>query len=206
MTQLDPNTRYTLTGLTFKQSRVIADALELVMRLGLGQLEYLMDFVRFGGVTSKTGEPLPYATLDEGDALVRQLKRRLTDYDDGASKGISNVHTPADAKVAFELYKAIRHRLAWDQTPIEGRDFRGVHHSDPYLLRYTDEPKVSLVQEGPKASPLDQLPAGCFLGERDGRWTVAQPADGAWNVVGEGVDAASAVAKARATLGLGELV
>ncbi|VTU42587.1 MULTISPECIES: hypothetical protein [unclassified Variovorax] len=199
MTQLDANLRYSLIGLSQKQSHVLADALELVGRLGMGQLEYLMEFVRYGGITSQKGEPLANGALLEGDKLVEQLKAVLTGYTLGGSKSIGSESTPTDAKIAFELYKAIRHRLSWVHTPEGGH---GVHFTDPYLLKHTAEPKVALVPEGPAASSLDQLPPGCFVGERDGRWTVVQPTDSTWAVIAEARDAATAVANARIKLGL----
>ena len=189
---------YALQGLSQKQAFVIAEALELVARLGTGQLHYLMEFVRFGGVTTREGQPIDIETLRAGDELVSRLKGLLTGFPDSASKGIGGETVPRDAQIAWEMRKAIRHCLAWDLNP--GVRPLGVDYDDPYLLKYSKEPKVELTRQGPRASALNGLPEGCFLGLRNGRWTVAQPGQGAWLVLAAASTPQTAIVRAKAKL------
>jgi hypothetical protein len=196
----DIGRRYNLVGLSEKQAEVLSDAAEFLCRVGMGQLDAVMNMARFGGITGKAGEPIGFDQLDEGDRLVNQLQLVLTGYPSNASKGIGNEHTPAAAKIAFELHKALRHRLAWDRNPQGGH---GVHFDDPYsLLRYSSEPEAWLTQDKPAIPLHDELPEGCFLGRQGSTWrvVVAEDREVPWLVVGEAHDPATAVAKAKAYL------
>lgn len=202
MSNEDTQVRYNLEGLSPKQAQVVTDALELVMRIGMGQLEYLMEFIRFGGMLGPNGTPLDLDLLDKGDKIMEQLKPLLTGFPMNASKGIGNAKLPPATPIAYEIFKVVRHTLAWDRNPEGGM---GVHFDDPYFLKYSSEPKVAMTKQGPQTAPPDQLPVGCFLGrpgpEHDGKWAVIQ-ADprGGWMVVAEAESAATAVAKAKAKL------
>ncbi|MNR71425.1 hypothetical protein D3C71_20400 [compost metagenome] len=141
MTDTSLDARYSLTNLSQAQAHVLCQALELLARLGLSQLEYLMEFVRMGGITGPDGKPIGLERVEQADGMVDTLKLLLCEYGGGASKGIGSPTTPKNAQVAWELFKVIRHRLAAER-PSDG--IGGVYSQDPYLVKYTQEPAVTL--------------------------------------------------------------
>jgi len=192
--------RYSLDGLSPSQAGFISEALELATRLGLGQIDYLLEYIKYGGVTDEEGKLLPFEKIAEAGHLVSQLRRVLTGFDPGRSKGIGSPAVPAKAAAAYEIGKVIRHRLAWDRNPRGGI---GVDYDDPYLLKYTDEPRVALNRaDASGQAPHEQLPPGCYLGPAKGGWSVIRHDGEEWVQVSVAPHAAAAVAQAREKLGL----
>lgn len=100
------------------------ESLELFTRLGIGQLEEVRQSVRM----PDPGQPFPHDKLNRLDVLVAEFKRDATGMSQHASFGIYNPKVPDVVTQAWALMGAIRHRLAWDQTP-EGS--MGVWHDEP---------------------------------------------------------------------------
>lgn len=133
---------YELSPLTAEQARVLAAALELYARIGMGQIEHLLEEIRFSGlVTRPDGAPVPAKDIERAEALVYQVKQVLTQFAPNTSKGIAGPATPRVAQIAYEMYKAIRHRLAWDRNPQGGL---GVDFDDPHALLCSGQPPVTL--------------------------------------------------------------
>lgn len=139
---------YALRGLSEKQAQVLADSLELLSRLSLGQLEYVAELARFGDITGKDGKVASPESVREAEAHLQAAKLLLTGYSASASKSIGGetVHT---GNIAWEMRKVIRHQLAWDRAPEGGH---GVDFGDPCLLHYSTEPHVRLELEQPTAA------------------------------------------------------
>jgi hypothetical protein len=127
-----PKTEYHL-GLNADHARVIAAALDMYTRIGLGQLETILEhpgvFARLGGGT--TARP-------DAEYLIGQLKARLFGFAPNANHGIRNPAVVDVARQAYDIRCVIRHRLAWDRAgnPPE-RDWStmlGVDFDDPSHL------------------------------------------------------------------------
>ena len=98
---------------THAQARIINDALDLYVRMGLGQLEELEHLARF--------DAIPFgpqgATKDQMDALsdlrekLKQAKSGLG-YDPGGHWSISSPQVPLSAKRAYLLLKVFAKALA----------------------------------------------------------------------------------------------
>ena len=94
---------YTLT-LNEGQARLISKATELLARLHMGQFDHL-DFAL------NPAERFP-------DSLCYAMKAIMFPELDGPTfYSISNEKLPDEARVAYDLHRVIRHRLAWDNHP-----------------------------------------------------------------------------------------
>src|SRR4051794_26921334 len=49
--------------------------------------------------------------------LIHSIKLRLTGFEPNTDWGIANPNTPDRAKIAHDIQKVVRHRLAWDRNP-----------------------------------------------------------------------------------------
>ena len=127
---------------------MLADSLELLSRLSLGQFEYIADMARFGNITDRDGNVASPERLRDAEALLQSAKLLLTGYSPSASKSIGGETVPT-GNIAWEMRKVIRHQLAWDRTPEGGH---GVDFRDPHLLHYSAEPHVRLELEQPTAA------------------------------------------------------
>lgn len=146
---------YWLGPLDAEQVRVASDALDFYARILIGQFGEITDLARYGVLTDAEGKPATLAQLEVTEALLNEVKRRLTGFPSNASKGIGGQHTPAQAQHAFLLRKVIRHRLALERKP-DGGPLDGVDFDDPYLVRYTPERhRVELTQASPGDSPQE---------------------------------------------------
>lgn len=123
---------------THAQARIIKDALDLYVRMGMGQLEEIEHLARFDATPFG---PQRYAkdrleSLNELSDLLRQAKYSLG-YAHGGHWAISAPEVPLSAKRAYALMKVLAKALA------EARNlnpsFRGVDY-DGVTLRYTDDP------------------------------------------------------------------
>lgn len=119
----------------------VRESLELYTRLGIGQLEELRQEVSF----EEPGGAFPHEKLDKLDGLVAGFKRCVTGMSPHASFGIYNPKVPAHVSKAWALMRALRHRIAWDQTP-SGR--LGVWHDEP-LLNEDSLPGLSVLSDTP---------------------------------------------------------
>ena len=151
--QKEAGRTYALRGLSETQAQILSKSLELFSRLSIGQLDMVLDLARLGDITNRDGQAAPAECLSEAEDLVNTAKFLLTGYHPNASKGIGGEHTPR-ANIAWEMHKAIRHRLAWDRSPEGGN---GVYFYDPHSPKYSEEPNVILEHEPVAPAAADQL-------------------------------------------------
>lgn len=113
-------TAYRLT-INEKQADLIVRALEFYERVGgLGQLEVVTEPWIFRCGADK---------LEDARRALAQAKSYLTGFGHGASYGIYSPEVPDEHRVAYDLQQVIRHRLAWDRTPLGGM---GVWFDEPH--------------------------------------------------------------------------
>ncbi|MBC8740422.1 hypothetical protein F6X40_27580 [Paraburkholderia sp. UCT31] len=102
-------------------------AFELYARVGLGQLDMLVDLVRMD-VVVRAGIPESnderYERVEVLQAKVDDMKRLFTGHSPNASYGIHSEHVHGSVKRVWDLYKVVAHTRAWEHQP-EGGD--GVH-------------------------------------------------------------------------------
>lgn len=123
---------YTLT-LNAEQARVLQDACELLARCHMGQFDHAVYRVN------------PMADRKLYDPICYELKQavfpELAAY--GSYYDITSDKRPDEARVAFDLYSLIRHRLSWDA-------LGGKQPQDRYLTcyrgpyHYSQQPKAKI--------------------------------------------------------------
>ena len=123
-------TKYTIT-VTENQARLIAQALDLVSRLQMGQWSEFIDW-------------LPHQRQFCRHNLREQIQPIMSEHFRktkpegcqyaidgwGGHYGVYSEFIPDTARVAWDLQKVIEHRLAWDRQPEGGFtvDFDGPRH------------------------------------------------------------------------------
>ena len=135
--------RYTLT-VNAEQARVLQEACELLARCHIGQFEHAVQAVE------------PMAERDEYDPLCTALKRvtfpKLGFC--GSYYGITSQDRPDEARVAWDLYSLVRHRLSWDRrTPEDDVDPLSrmmVQYDEPTTL--SQQPRAAI---DTAACPID---------------------------------------------------
>lgn len=141
--------------LTIDQAAAISEACEVLTRLGIGQIEYVAEMVRFDALR-------PYTTAKEPDrgwsdpdrceridALCYAIKRELRMPVNG-SRGIGHPHNPMQVRRAYEMKKVIDKVLAEHRDP--NPSFRNVNY-DGLGPRYTSDPAPqAVVSEAPSLS------------------------------------------------------
>lgn len=113
--------RYTLE-ITEHQAQTLVDALDLYSRIGLGQFLEVADvYVHAHDVSQEEREELEIR-LTQAKAAVGHPRN--------GSFGIHSREVPDAFRVAWDLQKVIRHRLAVDRDPT-GTPWRGVSYDEP---------------------------------------------------------------------------
>lgn len=122
---------YTLT-LTEQQARVLSEACEIMARLGMGQVGDALDQV-------PRVQPIDWSRWHDDVRAVEAILRTHTGMARGQYRGIWQA---ADrARVAWDLYAVIRHRLAWDRAIAEGIVASGGARIWPSMFQtHFDEP------------------------------------------------------------------
>ncbi len=133
--------------ITIPQARAMADALEMYMRLGLGQVHMVAEMVADGSIPIKAGS-LKIPEMDvihDVAALCNEIRRELG-FQSGESYGVGNRAVSDKAHRAYEIEKVIKKALALHDNP--NPTFRGVDY-DGLSLRYTDDPlPACVIEEG----------------------------------------------------------
>jgi hypothetical protein len=147
--------------LTEAQMRVISDALELYMRIRLGQIETVVDpwmFAKRGD-----GRPQTAELLHEARRQLESVKEVLTGFSPTASWGIRAEEVPDVARVASDLRDVIRHHLAWERSPEGGGsvDFYKPMHWGSEPLPVVEGTSVSL-SEGAAIVVVRELAAADY--------------------------------------------
>lgn len=192
---------YELANLSEVQARTLVDALDFFSRIQIGQFEEVLSMARMGSIPHRDEVNLSarIAEIEEAEPLLREVKRLLTGHSPNASFGILSDKTPESAKVAYEIQRAIRHRLAWDRQPEGGI---GVDFDDPDSLRSTGQPLAVLKRAQPnEAARLEELPKDCLVGRFGEQWRIVVPQDdGTLRVLAESAQLETAIQQAHNAL------
>ena len=125
--------------LTEEQARVVANALDLYARIWTGQIEEPFSQLRLSG-------RFPTPDREVTDSALRILKKaffpELSYY---ASYGILSPEAGENAHIAWDIYQAIRYKLAWKKYPEGGHT---VDFHKPMKASTTQKlPEVEAVQK-----------------------------------------------------------
>ena len=188
---------YTLENLSEKQAQTLVDALDLYSRIRIGQLEMLTEMARMGEIPHKEALSVSesIARAEQADVLMREVKNLMTGLAMNASFGILGEKAPEAARVAWDMKKSIRHRLAWDRQPEGGM---GVDFDDPSLLHSTPDPIVSMKPIAEcEEDRLEALPEECFVGRHNQGWRVLRLGEnGKIDVISEATELKTTIQKA----------
>jgi hypothetical protein len=137
-------------------AQAIDSALEFYARMGLGQLEFLVEEARAGVFKNKEGIEPDHEQLEKAELLVEPLKMALFGFTPTASHGIFSDKISDVFRKVWGAHKALRRRLAWDKNSKGGL---GVAFDEPLF----DHEKAVTVETSTLAQRLEQLPAGYAL-------------------------------------------
>lgn len=192
---------YELANLSEIQARTMVDALDLFSRIQIGQLEEILNMARMGSIPHRDDQDVSarIEEIEEAEPLLHEVKRLLTGHSPNASFGIFGEKTPESARVAYEIQRAIRHRLAWDRQPEGGM---GVDFDDPDSLRSTGQPLAVLKRTQPnEAARLEDLPKECLVGRFGEQWRIVLPQeDGTLRVLSESAQLETVIQQAHNAL------
>jgi hypothetical protein len=129
---------------TEKQLRLIRDAMELMSRIGMGQLGEIYHEVLLIRPAKRPGFMPDYEKLH---TLLQIMQKELYGFQTGtASWGIHSPEIHDDYRMAWELYQVTRQILAedrWNSTPEDQRDMLSkcsVEFDDPVLCNSQKQP------------------------------------------------------------------
>lgn len=131
----------TLTLPTIEQAYAVKAALDLYMRMGLGQFDELAHLVRCDELKHRNKD-MTDEVAEEFRSLTNEL-RTLMGHEHGASFGVGSKRVSITAHRCYEAYKVLAQALAVARDP-SPTGFKGVDH-DGLIVRYTQDP-------APKAS------------------------------------------------------
>lgn len=129
--------------LTVSQARAMAEALEIYLRLGLGQVQMVAEMVADGSIPIKTRSVITpeMDAIHNVAALCNEIRRELG-FMPGESYGVGNRAVSSKAHRAYEIEKVVKKALALHDNP--NPTFRGVDY-DGLSIRYTDDPAPECV-------------------------------------------------------------
>lgn len=122
---------------TETQARCIVSALDLYLRIGIGQIEEIADLVRCAYIETNDGADW-VRCIENVETLCKAIKAELGHPSNG-SYGIGHKNVRQDAKRAFEIKKQIDRAMSMHRDP--NPSFRGVDY-DGRIVRYTDDPDI----------------------------------------------------------------
>jgi hypothetical protein len=136
--------------LTTAEGDLLVSALDFYSRLFLGQTDELANLARWNGVgVFADGQPKEgWDNAYAAEEILAQAHGLLTGMHRNASHGIFNTAVPEDARIAWDLQKVIRHRLAWDRQPLGGYT---VNFDPPYQTA-KDVPLATFVKAEQQAA------------------------------------------------------
>lgn len=105
---------YEITGLTLQQMQTLAQACELMARLGLGQWEEMQHHLPLPASQDGVGDAF-YAVNDRIRSTMHEELQRVMGLQGGATLGIYSDRASALTKRAWDLHKALRYRLDGDR-------------------------------------------------------------------------------------------
>lgn len=115
-------------ALTFPAAYLVVLGLDLFTRMGIGQLTEISDMARMDSLTNTGGKPLDINRLGRLEDLLQETKRHVLGFSSGASMGIHNPKVNPFVTRAYQVMRAMRHRMAWDENPASGHS---TWHQEP---------------------------------------------------------------------------
>lgn len=119
--------------------------LELYARLCLGQWEEIVSLARWEALRDATGRVLSADELKELQAALDEAKQDALGLSRNASWGIYSPALKESTRLAWQVYKAVRHRLAWDRRPEGGV---GVTFDEPLGCEIVEPLEVYSLEQG----------------------------------------------------------
>ncbi len=101
-----------------RQAQLVENAMDLYARLLLGDTGVIEVLASAGYIRHKQ-----HGRNHDLDAIVRvcdELRKVTTGHEEGESFGLFNAKVHDSARVAWDVAKVVRHRLAWDRNPAGG--------------------------------------------------------------------------------------
>lgn len=130
-TEDDATVSYVLE-LSKNQARIVVDALDLYMRIGIGQFKEVARVYDYG--------------FDRADVDMEALRGALEEasrtqgFGTGGSYGIHSERVNDVFRQAYDIKQVVRHRLAWDREPNGGI---GVDFDTPRQIGALPLPRIS---------------------------------------------------------------
>jgi len=138
---------FEISGLSVKQARILIDALDLYSRLQMGQVEEIEKFYRWNMIERVNPEHRDLLT-----SMVGMIKKIVfPELNGNASYSICGNGAPDAAKIAYDIQRVIRHRVAWTQNPNGGIQ---VDFDDPDYP-YGSEGFISATVENKNPKPVE---------------------------------------------------
>lgn len=106
---------YRLT-ITSGQAFTVFRALELVARLGMGQLNEIFEPMRWGTLRRPDGTEVPPQAVLDAEVALQRFKDVVVGMSSSGFRSIGSATVPALSSSAWEASVCVRHRLAWDAT------------------------------------------------------------------------------------------
>lgn len=124
---------------TKKQLRVLESALNLVTRLGLGQIDCVGEFLDHHANRKKNPNFPSY--WDMRNDVFDPLKKKLFGFEGGASYGVGNPEVHDDSHIAYDIQKTIQKTIATE----EKHESHSVWHNGD-ILHYGSEPRIKITK------------------------------------------------------------
>ena len=121
-------------SMTLASAHALTRVLDLNMRTGIGQLEAIGDRLRDVG-PGETGFDMSCADHLALRGLLDSCKGVVLRLSAGATYGINSPKVRPDIKLLWGIQRALRHRLAWDETAASrsAGGHKGAYHTEPLL-------------------------------------------------------------------------
>lgn len=136
------DTRFHLT-LTDGQAQAVIDALELYTRLGLGQIDYVAELLRFGTLSAFRAdashgekEIAQPGEINDIEEMLNQIKGILG-YPRNSSHSIGHPDNHISVTRSYEIKKVLQKVVAEARDP--NPTMKGVNY-DGLIVRYTKDP------------------------------------------------------------------
>lgn len=138
-----------LLRISQEHAYAVQRALELYQRISMGQTKEIgFEFEgKHGDWKLQRGQGL--------DAVCEQLKRILfPDLGPNAYYGITSEQAGKSAHLCYEVFAALRHRIAWTETPLTPGTLSLVSHDEPLLFPSGVFPRPECASEDGKQPEL----------------------------------------------------
>lgn len=106
-----------LLSLPARQAYQVSEVLETYGRIGLGQVERVVEFSYKGGLKRYDGTNISWEHIEPATARIQRFKTVVSGFVGAAHQIKNSPSVRAACRTAWDLMNALRHRLAWDENP-----------------------------------------------------------------------------------------